>query len=86
MIEFDPTKAASNLAKHGIDFADADPVFHDPSAFTSDTTVDGELRHVTTGTDALLRVVTVVWTRRGGNQRLISARAASRKERQVYGA
>lgn len=86
MIEFDPIKAAANRAKHGIDFADVEPVFHDPMAFTSDKVVHCELRHVTTGTDALSRVVTVVWTQRGARHRLISARPATRKERQVYAA
>lgn len=85
MIEFDPKKAASNLAKHGIDFADVEPVLYDPSAFTSERVVSGELRYITTGTDLLLRVITVVWTKRGDNQRLISARPARRKERQIYG-
>ena len=85
MIEFDPKKAASNLAKHGIDFADVQPVLYDPSAFTSERVVSGELRYITTGTDLLLRVITVVWTKRGDYQRLISARPARRKERQIYG-
>ena len=85
MMEFDPDKAAANLAKHGIAFADAEPVLFDPLAITSDRIEKGELRHITTGTDALGRVITVVWTQRGKHQRLISARAARRKERQVYG-
>lgn len=83
-MEFDPNKAAANLEKHGIDFADAEPVLYDPRAFTTDRVVNGELRHVTTGMDALLRVITVVWTMRGDTPRLISARAARRKEKQFY--
>jgi uncharacterized protein len=84
MIEFDPKKAAANFAKHGIHFADAEPVLYDPRAFSNDKVVGGELRHITTGTDALGRVITVVWTLRGQNQRLISARHSRRKERQFY--
>jgi len=34
--EWDPKKAASNLRKHGIDFADAATVFEDESALTVD--------------------------------------------------
>ena len=85
MFEFDPAKAAANLAKHGIDFAEAEPVLYDPMAFSSSRSVGGELRHITTGMDAQLRVVTVVWTQRGSNRRLISARPATRKEREIYG-
>ena len=83
-MEFDPAKAASNLEKHGIDFADAEPVLYDERAYTTDKVVSGELRHITTGTDALGRVITVVWTMRGKTPRLISARAARRKEKQFY--
>ena len=85
MFEFDPVKAASNLAKHGIDFAEAEPVLYDPMAFSSSRNVGGELRHITTGMDGQLRVITVVWTQRGIHRRLISARPATRKEREVYG-
>ena len=30
--QFDPAKAASNLKKHGVSFADAEGVFYDPLA------------------------------------------------------
>ena len=84
MIEFDPAKARANRDKHGIDFADAEPVLYDPGAYTSQNHVNGEDRYITTGMDALGRVITVVWTMRQGNHRLISARAARRKEKQFY--
>jgi uncharacterized DUF497 family protein len=32
--EWDETKQRANVAKHGIDFADAKEVFDDPSAYT----------------------------------------------------
>jgi hypothetical protein len=32
--EWDPGKAASNVAKHGVDFADVIPVFFDEMAIT----------------------------------------------------
>lgn len=32
--EFDPKKAAANLRKHGVSFAEAEPVLYDPLALT----------------------------------------------------
>ena len=84
MFEFDPAKASANFEKHGITFADAVAVLFDPRACTSDRSVGGELRHITTGMDEFGRVITVVWTKRGHRYRLISARAARREERILY--
>lgn len=86
MVEFDPEKAAINLDKHGIDFADVEPVFYDPKAITTDQVRKGEDRHLTTGRDALDRIITVAWLFRDGSHRIISARPASRKERAAYAA
>ena len=33
-VEWDPRKAAANLKKHGVDFADAATVLHDEQAIT----------------------------------------------------
>ena len=83
--QWDPEKAASNLMKHGVDFADAVGVFEDEWALTiKDEYVEGEQRFATLGTDFLERVLVVVYTYRGGEIRLISARRATRKERKVY--
>ena len=80
-----PEKAASNLAKHGVDFADAVGVFEDEWALTiKEEYVEGEQRFATLGTDFLERMLVVVYTYRGGEIRLISARRAARKEREVY--
>ncbi|NET56285.1 MAG: BrnT family toxin [Symploca sp. SIO2E6] len=77
-------KAAKNLRKHGIDFADAVSVFSDNLAITiSDERFDEE-RFVTIGLDALGRVLVVVYTLRGDEIRLISARKATRQERQQF--
>ena len=35
--EWDPRKAAANLKKHGVDFADAATVLHDEQAITFET-------------------------------------------------
>ncbi len=58
--EWDPEKAASNLAKHGIDFADAVGTFFDPLALTVPDDYSAEERFVTTGLDTLNRLVVVV--------------------------
>jgi uncharacterized DUF497 family protein len=83
--QWDPEKAASNLGKHGVDFADAVGVFEDEWALTiKEEYVEGEQRFATLGTDFLERVLVVVYTHRGGEIRLISARRAIRKERRTY--
>jgi len=83
--QWDPKKAASNLEKHGVDFADAVGVFEDEWALTiKEEYVTGEQRFVTLGMDFLGRVLVVVYTYRNDDIRLISARAATRGERRAY--
>ena len=67
--EFDPRKAAANLRKHGVSFAEA---------------ASGETRYLTVGTGALGRVLKVCWTERGSAARVISARLATARERRCY--
>lgn len=84
-ITWDPNKAATNFQKHGIHFSDAEHVLFDPYASTvEDVSSKGEQRHVTVGTDALGRLLVVVFTYRGNAVRLISARCATKKERRYY--
>jgi uncharacterized protein len=84
-IEFDPAKAASNLAKHKVSFSHAEQALRDPMAVTiEDPDAEGEQRFITLGTDSLGRVLVVVHTPRGERIRLISARRASRGEREHY--
>jgi len=83
--QWDPMKATSNLEKHGVDFADAVGVFEDEWALTvKEELVEGEQRFVTLGTDFLEQVLVVVYTYRGEEIRLISARKATRTERRAY--
>ena len=82
--EWDPRKAAVNRRKHGIDFADAATVLHDELAVTVLDDDPDEERFVTIGTDALGRVLIVVFTWRGRRVRLISARQATVRERRRY--
>lgn len=84
VVEWDADKAATNLAKHGVDFADAAAVLEDEAALTVSDDDPDEERFVSVGMDALGRVLTVVYTWRGGEPRLISARKANRSERRQY--
>jgi hypothetical protein len=84
-VVWDPAKAGTNLEKHGIRFSDAELVLFDPQAITvEDLTAPGEQRHVSLGLDALGRILVVVYTHRGEDVRLISARRATRRERRQY--
>jgi uncharacterized DUF497 family protein len=48
--QFDPRKAASNLKKHGISFADAEGLFFDPLAIhQADPGTEGEERYIAVG-------------------------------------
>ena len=86
-VEFDPDKAKSNLHKHKVSFSHAEQALRDPMALTiEDPDAQGEQRFVTLGMDALGRVLVVVHTPRGDRTRLISARKASRRELEAYGA
>ncbi len=84
-IVWDPKKAALNFKKHGIEFSHGATVLDDPSAVTIEDKRHEEQRFVTVGSDILGRVLVVVYAYAGKDQiRLISARAASQKERKVY--
>ena len=85
-ILWDPEKAASNVARHGIRFADAALVFDDPVAITvvDDESDPGEQRFVVLGADAAGRILVVVYSWRGDDIRLISARRAEPHEREEY--
>jgi uncharacterized protein len=83
--EWDPDKAELNEHKHGVRFADAVAVFEDEAALTMEDPHEEEQRYLTLGMDALTRVLVVVYTWRGKETiRLISARRATRKEREQY--
>ena len=83
--EWDQRKADANLRKHGIDFADAATVLHDDYAITMPDEQSDEARYVTTGMDALGRVLVVVYTWALDEVRIISARSATPRERRQYG-
>jgi hypothetical protein len=74
-----------NLAKHGVDFADAVAVFEDDFALTRpDPEARGEPRFVTLGVDGFGRLLVVVFVERGDTIRIISVRPATNQERKIY--
>jgi uncharacterized DUF497 family protein len=84
-LEWDPAKAASNLEKHGVDFADAAVALEDPLALTMrDPASEGEERFISLAMDPLGQLLVVVFTTRGERTRLISARQATSRERRQY--
>lgn len=53
-VEFDPKNAAYNRMKHGVSFAEAEPVLFDPLALTQeDDYALGEKRYITVGMGAM---------------------------------
>ena len=82
---FDPAKAAANLRKHGVSFADAEGVLMDPLALTiEDIHSTSERRFIAIGNGHGGELLVVVYTERSPDYRLISARRATRKERRDY--
>ena len=83
--QFDPAKAAGNLRKHGVSFADAEAVFMDPLALHRiDPDAEGEERFVAIGAGSAGHLLVVVYTLRGEAIRLISARRATLVEIRAY--
>lgn len=83
--QYDAAKAAANLAKHGVSFADAEGVLEDPLAVTvEDPGAVGEQRFVTVGLGSAGELLVVAWTERDDEYRVISARRPTRKERKQY--
>ena len=85
--EWDPRKARSNEKKHGVSFEEAESVFYDEQALLIEDPrpTEEEERFVLLGLSAGLRVLVVVHALRGDDViRIISARKATRQERQEY--
>jgi uncharacterized DUF497 family protein len=82
--EWDSVKNASNFAKHGVDFDDAARIFDGPVLEKIDRRRDyGEERMAAVGMVNGIEVF-VVYTWRGRNRRIISARRANHHEREAY--
>lgn len=82
----DKSKAGINFRKHGVRMPEAIPVFEDPYGVTiiDDESEPGEQRFVTLGMGAAGRLLVVVYTWRGENIRIISARTAEAHEYTQY--
>ena len=84
LVEWDPKKAVSNFRKHRVRFADSIAVLEDDRAITLRDVEEDEERWISIGSDALGRVLVVVYTLRTDRIRMISARRAIRQERAQY--
>ena len=80
--QWDADKAEANVAKHGIDFVEAVRIF-DGIVWDRVSIRMGELRILATGAVGK-RELTVTYTIRGMEFRIISARRASARERRQY--
>ena len=84
--EWDPGKAAENLAKHGVSFEEAATVFRDVLSVTGadpDHSSDEE-RFVTFGISTDGHLLAIAHTDRDDTIRIISARPAIPGERKIY--
>ena len=83
--EWDAAKAAANLRRHGVDFADAVFALNDPFCVTvTDPDSNGEQRLVSIGMSLTGQVLVTVFTYRGETIRIISSRPATAIERRRY--
>ena len=90
MFEWDATKAAANLSKHGVSFDEAASIFADANALDGPDIGHStqEDRFLRLGQSVLGHILMVAYTLRSSSDgpkiRIISARRASRKERAAY--
>ena len=85
--EWDETKAETNLSKHGVSFQEAQTVFLDPLARIFDDELHSvdELREIIIGQSSDDRLLLVSFAEREtGVVRIISARRATKRERNDY--
>lgn len=83
-VEWDERKSARNVVVRGFGFDFAAMLFLEDYVERENRRQDfGERRFMTIGSVGGL-ILTVIWTPRGANRRIISARPASKKERSIY--
>jgi hypothetical protein len=84
--EWDPQKAAANVKRHRITFDEAASVLGDPlsTTYPDEAHSDEETRFLTIGASHRGRVMVVAHTERNDTIRIISARRATRREREFY--
>jgi uncharacterized protein len=82
---WDKAKAARNLALHDVSFEEAATVFYDPLFLIfADLTHSFQEKRFIMGESDRQRLLAVAYTERREAIRIISARNATRKEREVY--
>ena len=81
--EFDPDKSAKNLAKHGIDFTDAQQLWNDPNMLEIPARTDDEPRSI-----VIAKIDEKHWsaviTYRENDIRIISVRRSRLEEVALY--
>ena len=79
-------KSNRNMAKHGVDFVEAQSVFADPQSLTifDVSHSEQEDRFVDIGFSAFGRLLVVVYTEREDRIRIISSRLATPNEQSTY--
>ena len=87
LLEWDEDKREANLAKHGMDFADAVKVLTASERMDIQVVKNDEYRTVSFAyIDNELTVLCLVYTQRMDVYRVISFRKANKKERSIYNA
>ena len=86
IFEWDPKKAETNLKKHGVSFEEASTAFKDPLSLTIDDPLHSsdEERLILIGMSYNNRMLVIVHTEIRDNIRIISARKATKEERNNY--
>ncbi len=84
--EWDTVKAATNLQKHGVSFEIAARAFEDElsATFPDPDHSSGETRLITYALAQDGRLLVISHTEKSGTIRIISARAATSRERKRY--
>ena len=82
--EWDQRKAQLNLKKHGVSFEEAAEVFFDPFHQHGEASTRAEDREFILGYSSRQRLLLVVHVERSRRLRIISARPATREERNQY--
>ncbi len=89
LFSWDARKNTSNRQKHGVSFESAQLVFADPLHLTRQDRIEGgeqRWQTIVLVCDVTLLLVAHTWTQEGGTVhiRIISARRATKIERQIY--
>ena len=82
---WDPTKNRRNIARHDVDFQDAQDIFDGPTLEIVDERFDyGEVRVKAIGIVSGIEIAVIYTEVSEDERRIISARRAERHEREAY--